>query len=383
MLGIETSCDETSIALVDGEGRVLRNDVASQIDLHARFGGVVPEVASRRHLEVCLPMVRDAVGGAEGVGWDDVDAIAVTQGPGLIGCLLMGVETAKALAWIHSKPLIPVHHLLAHLYAPFLLPDAPGATHLLMEAGEARAVVPVARHADEADSGVDVRAPEYPHLGLVVSGGHTSLVWVTAPGRCEHVAVTVDDAAGEAYDKVARLLGLGYPGGPVIDRLAAQGDPARFHFTPPMMRRDRPDFSFSGLKTAVAREIGELRGGGEPCEGPDSPVVADLCAGFQAAVVEALLTKTLWANESRGARDVLVVGGVACNRGLRRAAQDASRGGARFWFPHPSLCTDNAAMIAGLAHHLAPAGAQAALELNPRANWPMVASATEAPSWTR
>jgi N6-L-threonylcarbamoyladenine synthase len=333
---------------------------------------VVPEVASRRHLEVCLPMVREAVGA---IGWDAVDAIAVTQGPGLIGCLLMGVETAKALAWVHAKPLIPVHHLLAHLYALYVLPEIPGATHLLMEAGETKRVVPMAREAAAGGEEAIVMRPAYPHLGLVVSGGHTSLVWVTAPGQCEGVAVTVDDAAGEAYDKVARLLGLGYPGGPIVDRLAAQGDAGRFRFTPPMMRRDRPDFSFSGLKTAVAREIELLRAAGEACEGEAAPVVADLCAGFQAAVVEALLTKTLWSNEARGARDVLVVGGVACNRGLRRAAQEASRGGPRFWFPHPSLCTDNAAMIAGLAHHLAAVDVAAGLELNPRANWPMAGAA--------
>lgn len=373
ILGIETSCDETSVALVDAAGRVRANEVASQIDLHARFGGVVPEEAARQHLHICLPMVLDVAGG-KAAAWNSIEAVAVTQGPGLIGCLLIGVETAKALAWVRQKPLIPVHHLHAHLHAPYLLPREPGSAHLVMDSGSAVPVIPLEGDREGDDrAAFRVMRPEYPHLGLVVSGGHTSLVWVTAPGECETVAVTLDDAAGEAYDKVARLLGLGYPGGPIVDRLAALGDAARFRFTPPMMRRDRPDFSFSGLKTAVARLTEELRAAGDFEEGPESPVILDLCAGFQAAVIESLMAKCLRASVARGARDLLIVGGVACNRGLRRAAQDASLSGPRIWFPHPSLCTDNAAMIAGLAHHLKPCVEQDALNLNPRATWPMAA----------
>lgn len=373
ILGIETSCDETSVALVDRTGRVRRNDVASQIDLHAQFGGIVPEEASRQHLHTLLPMVMDVVEGKRdggGVGWEAIESLAVTQGPGLIGCLLIGVETAKALAWAHGKPLIAVHHLHAHLHAPFLLPEGAGANHLLMEKGRAEKVIPI-RRGGEAEADVRIAQPAYPHLGLVVSGGHTSLVHVTAPGVCETVAVTLDDAAGEAYDKVARLLELGYPGGPIVDRLAAEGDAGRFAFTAPMMRRDRPDFSFSGLKTAVARLVESLRAEGEAAAGAESTAVKDICAGFQAAVIDVLMTKSLWANRDLGAEDFLIVGGVACNRGLRRAAEEASRGKTRIWFPHPSLCTDNAAMIAGLARFIEPVGAEAALELNPRATWLM------------
>jgi len=372
ILGIETSCDETSVALVDRQGRILRNEVASQIDLHARFGGIVPEEASRQHIQTLLPMVLDAVDPRENGAWASIESIAVTQGPGLIGCLLIGVETAKALAWAHDKPLIPVHHLHAHLHAPFLLPEKPEAFHLLMENGEVHKTIPLSRDSQAAGADAPRMAqPEYPHLGLVVSGGHTSLVHVTEPGKCESLAVTLDDAAGEAYDKVARLLGLGYPGGPIVDRLAAKGDPKRFEFTAPMMRRDRPDFSFSGLKTAVARLAEDLRAAGEEAEGPDSPVVRDICAGFQAAVIHVLLTKSLWANEAHGAKDFLIVGGVACNRGLREAARAASIRGPRIWFPHPSLCTDNAAMIAGLARYVEPLDAPGALELNPRSTWLM------------
>lgn len=374
ILGIETSCDETSVALVDREGRVKRNDVASQIDLHAQFGGIVPEEASRQHLHTLLPMVMEVVEGLNDAGiagWEAIESVAVTQGPGLIGCLLIGVETAKALAWAEGKPLIAVHHLHAHLHAPFLLPEREGACHLLMERGRVQKVIPVAREGGEREEGGRVAQPKYPHLGLVVSGGHTSLVYVTAPAVCETVAVTLDDAAGEAYDKVARLLELEYPGGPIVDRLAGEGDASRFAFTAPMMRRDRPDFSFSGLKAAVARLVEELRAGDDAVAGPDSRTVKDICAGFQAAVVEVLMTKSLWANQERGAEDFLIVGGVACNRGLRQAAEKASRGKTRIWFPHPSLCTDNAAMIAGLARFMQPLDAAGALGLNPRATWPM------------
>jgi N6-L-threonylcarbamoyladenine synthase len=205
LLGIETSCDETACALVDREGRVKINSVASQIDLHARFGGVVPEVASRKHIETCLPLVTSTLRDA-GVDWNRIGAIAVTQGPGLIGCLLIGVETAKALAWSRGKPLIAVHHLQAHLHAPYLQPEDPKAFHLLVHGGVDHKVVPLPPR-NPAESEALVLQPEYPHVGLIVSGGHTSLVFVESPTGYRTIASTRDDAVGEAYDKVARILG--------------------------------------------------------------------------------------------------------------------------------------------------------------------------------
>lgn len=381
ILGFETSCDETACALVTREGVVAANDVASQVDLHARFGGVVPEVASRRHLEAVLPLL-ETMFRREGVTWDDIESIAVTRGPGLIGCLLMGVETAKALAWTHDKPLVPVHHLEGHLYALQMTPAGSGAFHLLAGEGRRSTVLPPAAR-DRRDPAPDLYlAPEFPHVGLVVSGGHTSLVFAESPTRYQTLAVTLDDAVGEAYDKVARLLELGYPGGPVVDRLAAQGRADRFELTPPLMRRDRPEFSFSGLKTQVARLVEDLRGGngGETSKNTaettagdpeNEPWIPDLCASFQAAVIESLLTKALRATEERGVRDLTIVGGVACNRGLRAAAEAATaRRPVRVWFPHPSLCTDNAAMIAGLAWHLPALAPEDALALNPDASLP-------------
>jgi len=371
ILGIETSCDETAVALVDAHGAVRANVVASQASLHARFGGVVPEVASRRHLEVCLPLVDSVLIDSGPVGWEDIEALAVTQGPGLVGCLLIGVETAKALAWRHEKPLIAVHHLEAHLQAPFLLPEAADAAHLLIEDGRAGPAIPFAddRPTDDAVGA----QPDFPHVGLIISGGHTSLVRVEAPGRCRPLAQTRDDAVGEAYDKVARLLGLGYPGGPVIDRLAAEGDASRFAFTAPLWRRDTRDFSFSGLKTAVARAVDALTGGNgnaEPAAAPDTAAVRDLCASFQRVAVNTLLGKAFREAESASVRDLVIVGGVAANQGLRRAAAAGSPPGLRVWFPHLSLCTDNAAMIAGLAWHLRPLEPAAALGLNPSASLP-------------
>lgn len=376
ILGLESSCDETAVALVAENGEVLVNAVASQVDLHARFGGVVPEVASRRHLEAFLPLIESAFAEA-GVGWDRVESIAVTSAPGLIGCLLVGVETAKALAWRRGLPLRAVHHLQAHLHAPFLTPaprdGRPGApaAHLLIADGEERRALPARGAATEADPSVVVARPGFPHVGLIVSGGHTSLALVEAPGRCRTLATTRDDAVGEAYDKVARVLGVGFPGGPVIDRMAAEGDPSRFEFTPPMDRRDERDFSFSGLKSAVARKVEELRRATPSAPGADAAplderTLRDLCAGFQSAAIRSLLRKSLDAAREAGVRDLLVVGGVAANRGLRRAAAEAAPRGLRLWFPNFSLCTDNAAMIAGLAWHVAPLSSEAALGLEPR-----------------
>ena len=362
ILGIESSCDETAVALVTREGRVATSEVASQVDLHARYGGVVPEEAARKHLEACLPLVEDAMANA-GAGWDAIQSIGVTTSPGLIGCLLVGVETAKALAWLHGKPLVAVNHLNGHLFAIHVTPAK--GVHRLTEHGEDFDVLPTAREGEPATTRVE--RPRYPHVGLIVSGGHTSLVRAKAPDTFETLATTRDDAVGEASDKIARALGLGYPGGPVIDRMAASGNPNAFAFTPPMMRRDQPGFSFSGLKTAVTREAGLLR----ETHGPNLPenVLNDLCASFQRAATHSLIVKAVDALLECGDRDLVVAGGVACNRGLRRRAAEATREhqAIRIWFPNPGLCTDNAAMIAGLAWHMAPLSPVEALELNARA----------------
>jgi len=372
ILGIESSCDETACALVDAEGVVHANSIASQIELHAQFGGIVPEEASRRHIEVCLPLIETMLAETEGgVGWDQIEGIAVTQGPGLIGCLLIGVETAKALAWSHDKPLYAVHHLEAHLHAPFLLAQIAGRKpHLLIRAGERFEVLPFMAKTVKTAWEFLFEKPKYPHVGLVVSGGHTTLFDVRGPAKAKAMATTLDDAAGEAYDKIARLLGLGFPGGPVVDRLAAEGDPNHFPFTPPMMRRDRKDFSFSGLKSAVARKFEELRGEGPDYREVSDADIKDLCAGFQAAAVEVLIAKSLMAARDKGVKDLVVAGGVASNRALRSAFLEKAPPDLRVWFPHISLCTDNAAMIAGLAWHLEPLAPECYLALNPESSLP-------------
>ena len=365
ILGIESSCDETAVALVTREGRVRVNAVASQVAQHAVFGGVVPEVAARMHIQACLPMVRETLR-ARGIGMEQIDAVAATRGPGLIGCLLVGLETAKTLAWVNAKPFVAVNHLAGHLFAIQLQP--PRGTHLLMQNGQTHFALPLAPDSEEEPNvpaaDLILGSVPYPHVGLIVSGGHTSLVLVNAPGAYETIAQTRDDAAGEAYDKFARVAGLPYPGGPHVDRLAAEGNPATFGtaIQPPMLRKDKPDFSFSGLKTQAGREAERLLA---EHNGPiPDGVMRDLCAAFQFAAVESLLVKTLAAADLAGVRDIVVTGGVACNRGLRRRAAEltAGRRALRIWFPHPSLCTDNAAMIAGLAWHLpalAPAEALA------------------------
>ncbi|MDH4143623.1 MAG: tRNA (adenosine(37)-N6)-threonylcarbamoyltransferase complex transferase subunit TsaD [Acidimicrobiia bacterium] len=304
VLGIETSCDETAAAVVayDGERyRVLSSVVSSQIDLHARFGGVVPEVASRAHLEAIVPVVQAALTRA-GCGGADVDAIAVTRGPGLIGALLVGVSAAKGLALVWGKPLVGVNHLEAHLFAPLL--EAP-----------------------------DLR---YPLVVLLVSGGHTLLVAMQGPGRYRMLGQTLDDAAGEAFDKVARFLGLGYPGGPVVDRLSAEGDPKAIAL-PRALRGDSLDFSFSGLKTAVINHVRAH---------PDV-ATADVCASFQEAVVDVLVRKSRRAAREVGAVGLSLAGGVAANSRLRQRWREASaEDGLTALLAERENCTDNAAMIA-------------------------------------
>ncbi len=302
ILALETSCDETAAALVTWEGRLLGNVVASQAELHARYGGVVPEVASRRHLELVAPVVEEALA-AGGASLDEVETVAVTQGPGLIGALLVGVSAAKALAWSRRLPLAPVDHLHGHVAALYLEPE------------------PV----------------DPPFLCLLASGGHTLLLDVRDRAGFEVVGTTLDDAAGEAFDKGARLLGLGYPGGAAIDRLAQTGDPEAFAF--PVARVPGWDFSFSGLKTALVYAVRGLSA--DELERRR----ADLAASYQRAIVRALVERTLAAAEGLGAERIAVVGGVAANSELRAALAGAA-------LAPLALCTDNAAMIASAARYV-------------------------------
>jgi N6-L-threonylcarbamoyladenine synthase len=303
ILGLETSCDETAAALVAPGGEIRANVVSSQADLHARYGGVVPEVASRRHLELVAPVVREALADA-GARLDDVETVAVTRGPGLVGALLVGLSAAKALAWARGLPLVPVDHLHGHVASLFLEPD------------------PV----------------EPPFLCLLASGGHTLLLDVQDHAGYRVLGTSIDDAAGEAFDKGARLLGLGYPGGRELDRLASDGDPEAFSF--PVARLDGHDFSFSGVKTALlytARDLGDEL----------EERKADLAASYQRALVRALVERTAAAAEATGHETVAVVGGVAANSELR-----SSLAGARF--APLALCTDNAAMIASAGRYGRP-----------------------------
>jgi len=304
ILGIETSCDETAAAVVSRGHEVLSSVVSSQVDLHARYGGVVPEVASRAHVEMMLPVVAQAMV-ESGVADDEIDAVAATYGPGLVGALLVGVSAAKAMALVWDVPFVAVNHLEAHLHAAFL---------------------------EESDI-------ELPVVVLLVSGGHTMLVVMEDRLRYRVVGSTLDDAAGEAFDKIARFMGLGYPGGPVIDRLSGEGDREAIRF-PRAMLDDGWDFSFSGLKTAV---VNHLR------KHPDSEP-ADVAASFQEAVVDVLVTKARRAVADFGARGLVLAGGVAANSRLRELAIEASaEDGVRAFVPSRAMCTDNAAMVAAAA----------------------------------
>ncbi|MFL5734194.1 MAG: tRNA (adenosine(37)-N6)-threonylcarbamoyltransferase complex transferase subunit TsaD [Chloroflexia bacterium] len=419
ILGIETSCDETSVAVVRDGRHILSNVVASQIPLHQKYGGVVPELASRQHVITIIPVLEEALSKA-GCSWDNIDAVAVTRGPGLSPALLVGVNTAKGIAFARQKPLVAVNHIEGHVYSNWLIPEA--------DAAEGRA---------EPE-------PRFPALCLIVSGGHTELILMTAHGRYRLLGKTVDDAAGEAFDKAARILGLGYPGGPAIQKAAEGGDPAHFHF-PRAQLKGTLDFSFSGVKTALLRKAEEYgvtsagkpapwqrtqeqpqavqaatqaengAGNGEtqheqeaaerpmrtvptasalagkaahvssftseaneqleqfrvqppprvraahaqvsppPAEPEQAPTpersipVADLAASFQAAVVDALISKTLTAAAENGVKEVLVAGGVAANALLRTQLKE--RLTIPFRYPPLSLCTDNAAMIAAAAYY--------------------------------
>ncbi|WP_223626554.1 tRNA (adenosine(37)-N6)-threonylcarbamoyltransferase complex transferase subunit TsaD [Microbacterium sp. EST19A] len=327
VLGIETSCDETGIGIVRGR-TLLSNTIASSMDEHARFGGVVPEVAARAHLEALQPSI-DAALAEAGVGLDDLDAVAVTSGPGLAGALMVGVGAAKGLAVSLDKPLYAVNHLVGHIAADILTPDA--------------------------------EPLEYPTIALLVSGGHTSLLHVRdLTTDVELLGETMDDAAGEAFDKVARLLSLPYPGGPEIDRAARDGDPDAIRFPRGLSRasdlaKHRYDFSFSGLKTAVARWVERFEA--ENADGAAELPVADVAASFREAVVDVLVTKALAACTDLGVPRLLLGGGVIANRRLREVAlQRAEAAGVTVRIPPLSLCTDNGAMIAALAAELIVSG---------------------------
>jgi N6-L-threonylcarbamoyladenine synthase len=329
VLGIETSCDETAAAVLR-DGAVAASVVQSQDAIHGAYGGVVPELASRRHVEAILPVVRRALDDA-GTRLGDLDGIAVTYGPGLVGSLLVGLSVAKAFAYAHRLPLVGVNHLEGHIFAGFLEPPR----------------------------------PSYPFLALVVSGGHTALYACLEPLAYRLVGQTRDDAAGEAFDKVAKLLGLGYPGGPVIERAARQGDPRAIAFPTAQFTDQAPDFSFSGLKTAVSLFVRE--------HGPLTPILAaDICASFQATAVKMLVRRTIRAAAHLGIRQVLLTGGVAANRALREAleAECVERGYA-WTAPPPRLCTDNAAMIAAAGAARLARGERTELMLNARAVLPL------------
>ncbi len=321
---IESSCDETACAVVEGL-QVRASVVASQVAVHAVYGGVVPELASRHHLTAAVPVLRAAVESA-GIELAELDGLAVTHGPGLVGALLVGVQLAQGLALATGLPLYGIPHMEGHLVSPFL-----------------------------GDS--ELTGREFvPHLALSVSGGHSELVKVEGLGRYQVLGSTRDDAAGEAFDKVAKLLGLGYPGGPVIDRLAAEGDPKAIAFPRSMLDRRGFEFSFSGLKTAVSVHIEQH---GQP---RSRQALADLCASFQAAVVEVLVTKARKARRSHDCQALTIVGGVSANRGLREAmAVAAAEDGFELWTPALRYCGDNAAMIAGAAALRAAAGMTPAL----------------------
>ena len=336
ILGIETSCDETAAAVVKDGRRILSNVVASQIELHRQYGGIFPEVASRQHILTVMPVIRQAMAEAE-LDWDDLDAIAVTYGPGLPGSLLVGVNTAKGLAYGRGLPLIGINHIEGHIYANWLIVD---------------------------DSPQEI---SFPLLAMVVSGGHTELILMTDHGQYRRLGHTLDDAAGEAFDKVGRLLGLGFPGGPAIERTAQEGNPLAFKL-PRAWLKGTHNFSFSGLKTAVLRIVQKYE---DKVSFADSArnrrvavsqtpsvirqlPVANLAAGFQASVIDVLVEKAKMAAEEYQVKLIMLAGGVAANRLLRQ--QMAERSALPVLYPPPALCTDNAAMIASAGYFRYQAG---------------------------
>ncbi len=336
ILGIESSCDETAAAVIEDGRRIRSSIVASQVDVHAPFGGIVPELASRRHLEAITPVIDRALKEA-GVGLADLTAVAVTTGPGLVGSLLVGVSAAKAIAYCRQLPLIAVNHLEGHIAA-------------------ARLEAPLT----------------YPAVALVVSGGHTHLYLL--PAECEYrlLGRTRDDAAGEAFDKVAKLLGLGYPGGPVIEREAKLGDPHAIPFPRAEVSDGSLDFSFSGLKTAVVHHLKGFGPTPRTAEPPSAQAIRDIAASFQQAAVDMLVARVMRAAREAGTSRLLVAGGVACNGALRRAlAREAEAEGFTLTIPSPALCTDNAAMIAAAGAVRYARGERAGWDLNASASLPL------------
>ena len=331
VLGIESSCDETAAAVVRDGSVLLSNVIASQVKVHERYGGVVPEIASRKHIEAIVPVILQALEDA-GTTLDGIDGIAVTKGPGLIGSLLVGLSAAKAVAFARGLPLVGVNHLEGHVAAAFLAE----------------------------------KPPEFPFVALVVSGGHTTIYRVEGFQRFTLIGQTRDDAAGEAFDKAAKLLDIGYPGGVVIDRLAKQGNREAYPF--PRAMRESLDFSFSGLKTSL---LTRLKKRDEPFTAPELP---DLLASYQEAICDVLVEKTLRAAAMVQATRVVVCGGVAANSRLReRFRTDAAAAGMEVFIPPPILCTDNAAMIAVVGTHLLRSGRRDGLDLNAVSRWPLTA----------
>ena len=343
VLAIESSCDETGIAIIEDGRRILSNVVASQVALHARTGGIVPEVAARAHLRWILPVLDEAWAGS-GVGWSDIDAVGVTHGPGLAGSLLVGINVAKTLAWVHHKPLVGVNHLEGHVYAAWLA-DGPA------------------------------EPPIFPLVALVVSGGHTFLVEMRDHLEYRLLGQTVDDAAGEAFDKVGRMLGLGYPGGPAIQRAAEAASSHDVPF-PRAWLGGSYDFSFSGLKTAARRTVTAARAAAglsdDPVAALPAATVATLAWGFQDAVVDVLVTKTIRAAEAMGAQSIVLGGGVAANGPLRsRLGAEAASLGLPLIVPRPALCTDNGAMIGAAGWRRFAAGHRSGLDLEARPSLPL------------
>jgi N6-L-threonylcarbamoyladenine synthase len=330
LLALESSCDETAAAVVRDGRQILSNLISSQVDLHAVYGGVVPELASRRHLEVINPLVEEALSTA-GIKQEDLEGIVVTRGPGLVGALLVGVSFAKAYAYALQLPLIGVHHIEGHILAIQLETEV-----------------------------------EYPFLAVAVSGGHTHLYRVDGIGRYQLLGRTVDDAAGEAFDKVAKMLGLGYPGGPIVDKLAVSSDAGGIVFPRPMLKKDNLNFSFSGMKTSVLNYLQRLD------SPPDKKLIGQICCAFQTAVVDVITQKALRAADAEGLCRIVVAGGVACNSGLReKFSQLSASHGITVYFPTPLLCADNAAMLAVAGDVYLSQGLVSDVDLNAVSNWPL------------
>lgn len=335
VIGLETSCDETGVAVYDSERGLLAHGLYSQIDLHKDYGGVVPELASRDHVRKTLPLLRQVLNEA-GLNREDIDGVAYTAGPGLIGALLVGAALGRAMAWALGVPAVAVHHMEGHLLAPMLEDDPPA----------------------------------FPFVALLVSGGHTQLVCVDGVGRYNLLGDTLDDAAGEAFDKTAKLLGLGYPGGPALARLAEQGDPKRFYFPRPMVNRPGLDFSFSGLKTFALTSLSS--------QGNDQQTRADIARAFEDAVAETLVIKCRRALEQTGLERLVVAGGVSANRRLRECLREmAEKEGIKTYFPRLEFCTDNGAMIAYAGYQRLRIGQSQPLSFSAWPRWSLIQPAPD------